>query len=546
MERLAKSVRQAVLPLAILMGGCATAQSAPKNQGFDLADIKEEAPLDTARPNGFERTNLAPTKKGYIFDLSTFFKVGGSPGFSVKFEIVRLLAEKAPDRVVFEKGVKPTYDIVDPKDLRDLGDKSKEKVAGHANYLYVLRETQKALTEMVNFMKERKPVGFDASYDYSDYFEAIESQMARIISGLKAEGVSALEKPADVPAKTSAPEKKGAENMLNQEFTCYATGGKEPDQAAVEAFAKKAGMSVEEVEAKYAPVIISQPEGAFRKVVAKMLKKAEIVSIELQPKPATSADVTEAPANEEFTCYATGDRTPEQVAKDYFAKKNNLTAEEVEAKFVPEIVTQPEGAFRKMVAKMVKKTPSKPSPEIQTQPKTEPAPEQNKASKPATAVQEQPKAKLTPQQQKLVDNFHALKDGKRLIIIREDRIQVKGPDSRSIIDKGSIAKEDFPFLDQVAGAILSDEEKKRVRIEGHTDNRGGTKEDRVKRSQKCAESVRAYLVDRGVDASRLIVEGYGDTKPVAPNLTARGRDLNRRLEFYFPDEQRSKGEDELK
>ena len=75
----------------------------------------------------------------------------------------------------------------------------------------------------------------------------------------------------------------------------------------------------------------------------------------MQPKPATSADVTEAPTNEEFTCYATGGKTPEEAAIAQYAKDKGISVSEVEANFVPEIVMQPVGAFRKMVAKMNRK-----------------------------------------------------------------------------------------------------------------------------------------------------------------------------------------------
>ena len=42
-----------------------------------------------------------------------------------------------------------------------------------------------------------------------------------------------------------------------------------------------------------------------------------------------------------------------------------------------------------------------------------------------------------------------------------------------------------------------------------------------------------YLVGQGIDPSRIESAGYGDNRPVAPNLTARGRELNRRVEFLI-------------
>jgi outer membrane protein OmpA-like peptidoglycan-associated protein len=42
-----------------------------------------------------------------------------------------------------------------------------------------------------------------------------------------------------------------------------------------------------------------------------------------------------------------------------------------------------------------------------------------------------------------------------------------------------------------------------------------------------------YLVDQGIDASRLSSEGFGSSRPIAPNLTRRGREQNRRVEFHI-------------
>jgi outer membrane protein OmpA-like peptidoglycan-associated protein len=71
---------------------------------------------------------------------------------------------------------------------------------------------------------------------------------------------------------------------------------------------------------------------------------------------------------------------------------------------------------------------------------------------------------------------------------------------------------------------------KKVRVEGHTDTKG-SKDANLKLSQARAESVMTYLVSLGIDRQRIESIGYGDGRPVAPNLTGRGRELNRRVEF---------------
>lgn len=66
-------------------------------------------------------------------------------------------------------------------------------------------------------------------------------------------------------------------------------------------------------------------------------------------------------------------------------------------------------------------------------------------------------------------------------------------------------------------------------IEGHTDNVGGAAYN-MKLSQKRAENVVAYLVKNfGIDSSRLEAKGYGETRRIAYNSTAEGRQKNRRI-----------------
>uniref|UniRef100_C6E7V5 OmpA/MotB domain protein n=1 Tax=Geobacter sp. (strain M21) TaxID=443144 RepID=C6E7V5_GEOSM len=70
-------------------------------------------------------------------------------------------------------------------------------------------------------------------------------------------------------------------------------------------------------------------------------------------------------------------------------------------------------------------------------------------------------------------------------------------------------------------------------IEGHTDS-VGDKAANMKLSQRRADSVRKYLVDRfGVAPERVKAVGFGPTKPAADNKTAAGKQKNRRIESNF-------------
>lgn len=70
----------------------------------------------------------------------------------------------------------------------------------------------------------------------------------------------------------------------------------------------------------------------------------------------------------------------------------------------------------------------------------------------------------------------------------------------------------------------------RLRIEGHTDNEGRDALNTTL-SLRRAEAVRTALIRRGVEASRLVAEGFGAAKPVATNETEAGRARNRRIEI---------------
>src|SRR5262249_37540989 len=70
----------------------------------------------------------------------------------------------------------------------------------------------------------------------------------------------------------------------------------------------------------------------------------------------------------------------------------------------------------------------------------------------------------------------------------------------------------FPLRDQVASVINAAAQVKRVRVEGHTDNRGGAKHN-LDLSERRAGAVLRYLAARGVDEARLESHGYGAEQP---------------------------------
>ncbi|MCP6757132.1 OmpA family protein, partial [Klebsiella pneumoniae] len=76
--------------------------------------------------------------------------------------------------------------------------------------------------------------------------------------------------------------------------------------------------------------------------------------------------------------------------------------------------------------------------------------------------------------------------------------------------------ESMQLLDDIAKLLNDNTEIGRVRVEGHTDSRGGAAYN-MGLSQARTESVRTYLIAKGVPAARLEAVGYGLTKPIATN-----------------------------
>jgi outer membrane protein OmpA-like peptidoglycan-associated protein len=99
-------------------------------------------------------------------------------------------------------------------------------------------------------------------------------------------------------------------------------------------------------------------------------------------------------------------------------------------------------------------------------------------------------------------------------------------------NKDVIEKRSFALLDNVAQVIISHPQIGLIRVEGHTDDRGDDASN-MDLSQRRAESVRKYLIDKGVPAERLKAVGYGESQPIVPNSNAKNRATNRRVVFVI-------------
>jgi outer membrane protein OmpA-like peptidoglycan-associated protein len=86
-------------------------------------------------------------------------------------------------------------------------------------------------------------------------------------------------------------------------------------------------------------------------------------------------------------------------------------------------------------------------------------------------------------------------------------------------------------LNEVGEALKAQKDRDIV-VEGHTDNQG-TVQSNLDLGQKRADSVRAYLVSRGVDSGRITASGIGQARPLVDNSSAENRANNRRVEIVI-------------
>jgi outer membrane protein OmpA-like peptidoglycan-associated protein len=131
-------------------------------------------------------------------------------------------------------------------------------------------------------------------------------------------------------------------------------------------------------------------------------------------------------------------------------------------------------------------------------------------------------------------------------LLNEDRIEINKNIYLSPVSKGSAIRLDNVFFEFGSAKLtpssfgelnrmvkfLEDHPEISVRIEGHTDSIG-TAEYNKELSMNRARAVQKYLENKGIQGSRLLIRGYGESQPIADNKTPQGREINRRVEFVI-------------
>jgi OOP family OmpA-OmpF porin len=118
----------------------------------------------------------------------------------------------------------------------------------------------------------------------------------------------------------------------------------------------------------------------------------------------------------------------------------------------------------------------------------------------------------------------------KVYVTEQDRAVVKEAIRNLEFDfgKATIRAHSFPSLDKVAQLLI--DKKFHLKLAGYTDNVGSIKAN-LTLSKNRAESIKTYLVGKGADESLITAVGFGKSHPIATNKTAKGRQINRRVEF---------------
>ena len=142
-------------------------------------------------------------------------------------------------------------------------------------------------------------------------------------------------------------------------------------------------------------------------------------------------------------------------------------------------------------------------------------------NEPKTRLNESGNVKATPVE--LERELEKLKTQESPITLSFENIEFEFKSS-------NLTSEAKEILDQIIVVLKANRNWNKINIYGHTDNLG-TPVINMETSEKRANAVKDYLVANGIDASKLVADGYGSAKPIATNDTPEGRAKNRRVEF---------------
>ena len=154
----------------------------------------------------------------------------------------------------------------------------------------------------------------------------------------------------------------------------------------------------------------------------------------------------------------------------------------------------------------------------------------------ATKMQaEEQKQVIEAQQRKLDENRQLLEklQGSQIVTQETERgIVINLPDILFEPGKADLTADARTTVKQIADILNHKAKGRGVLVEGHTDS-VGSEEANQKLSEDRARSIARDLVESGVSEEQLVIAGYGESHPIAPNDTPAGRAKNRRVEIII-------------
>ncbi len=140
-------------------------------------------------------------------------------------------------------------------------------------------------------------------------------------------------------------------------------------------------------------------------------------------------------------------------------------------------------------------------------------------------------AQVKVRQENTVDLLIQPKPKNPLVQVGAKEINIK-QQIQFALDSAVILPESFGLMSEIADTLIKNPRIRRIEVQGHTDN-SGTPEHNKSLSDQRANAVRDWLTAHGVGTDRLIARGYGQDKPLVPNVTAAMKAKNRRVQFII-------------
>lgn len=129
------------------------------------------------------------------------------------------------------------------------------------------------------------------------------------------------------------------------------------------------------------------------------------------------------------------------------------------------------------------------------------------------------------------------------VIVTEDAIEITEK-IQFAYNESEILGASFGLLDEIKSVLIEHPEIKTISIEGHTDTDGSDSYNQ-NLSDRRAASVMTYLVENGIEESRMSSVGFGESKPLVDEKSDADKETNRRVEFRITEQDQRKVEYEV-